>query len=301
MMGHLKYVTYLTRAKGDVKLKDGKGRTCLHVACEMGHKDVIQLLVSDEVHASDEKHCKELCLTQTPDGETCAYLAAQMGHTEALKQLWEKWDNELFSIKDKHGASCWHAAARGGHLETLEWLVGKDTRDHKELLTQTTNGASCLHIAASNGHVKVVTYLLTLEGKKLMGMTVKDGSTCAHIASRNGHLEVLKTLEKQPGGEELILKENSNRRSCLAIAKQEMRAREAHSSELHRESSLPSPASSKGSVSTPTKKNSLPPLPGTPNSGKKHSGYGTGAPLGEVPGTEGLRKVITWLSQRMQQ
>ncbi|CAG2228498.1 unnamed protein product [Mytilus edulis] len=143
-------------------IKDQKGWSALHLACQNGHIEVIKLLIDVGMNINDT----------TNSGSTPLHKACQ---------------------EDQKGWSASHVACQNGHIEVVKLLidVGMNIND------TTNSGSTPLHKACQKGHYETVKFLLDLNGQALnsrVNTTVKNdkGWSAFHLACRNGHKEVIK-------------------------------------------------------------------------------------------------------------
>ncbi|CAG2228497.1 unnamed protein product [Mytilus edulis] len=157
-------------------IKDQKGWSALHVACQNGHIEVIKLLIDVGMNINDT----------TNSGSTPLHKACQEGHYETVKFLLDLNGQALNSrvhttLKNDKGWLAFHLACRNGHIEVVKLFIDADQQ-----------GWSASHVACQNGHIEVVKLLIDV------GMNINDttnsGSTPLHKACQQGHYETLKFL-----------------------------------------------------------------------------------------------------------
>ncbi|XP_069466396.1 espin isoform X2 [Ambystoma mexicanum] len=153
------------------------GATCLYLACQEGHLEVIQYLVKD---CGADPHIR------AHDGMTPLHAAAQMGHNTVIVWLRNLTDISL-SEQDDDGATAMHFAASRGHAKVLSWLLL-----HGGEMTTDNWGGTPLHDAAENGELECC-QILVVNGVKL-GVRDHDGYTAADLAEYNGHTHCAKYL-----------------------------------------------------------------------------------------------------------
>eukprot|EP00041_Stephanoeca_diplocostata_P031523 m.984114 g.984114 ORF g.984114 m.984114 type:complete len:1827 (-) comp23975_c0_seq21:225-5705(-) len=116
--GNLQAVRTLLEAGASINCFDNYGWTPLHEACNHGHDDIIQLLLSHpEVRVNDvgQSEVKKMKLTPLHD-------AAGNGHTGICRMLVEK--SADVSLEDYKGQTPILLAAKGEHTDTLAYLTG---------------------------------------------------------------------------------------------------------------------------------------------------------------------------------
>jgi hypothetical protein len=90
----LKFVRKLLTQRADVTIQNSKGNTAMHVACEKGHLDVVQLLVeasaSIEVRNTARKRCWEVVSERLPN---------QLELMDAIKRMPADRENKFASSR----------------------------------------------------------------------------------------------------------------------------------------------------------------------------------------------------------
>ncbi|KAI8471174.1 MAG: ankyrin repeat-containing domain protein [Monoraphidium minutum] len=132
--------------------QDRAGRTPLLVAAELGHLQVVQLLVgSRNKDASGRAAALGL---RDARGYTPLLAAAASGHAHVLRVLIGA--GAFIGDTLENRVSAGHLAARGGHVAALAVLVESGLNPRADTLDRVT----LLHEAARHGHAKAVEWLL---------------------------------------------------------------------------------------------------------------------------------------------
>ena len=179
--GHLNVIQYLiTECKCDPMSKNNNGSTPLHLACLNGHLDVVQYLITE---------CKCDPMSKNNNGSTPLHLACLNGHLDVVQYLVTECQcDPMCEYND--GSTLLHAASYNGQLDVVQYLIIECKCDP---MSKNNNGSTPLHLACLNGHLDVVQYLVT-ECQCDPMCKYNDGSTLLHAASYNGQLDVVQHL-----------------------------------------------------------------------------------------------------------
>ncbi|KAK9813546.1 hypothetical protein WJX73_006231 [Symbiochloris irregularis] len=191
------------------KIRDGRGRTCLHFAAQAGHTEACRLLI-EELGADAD--------SATEDGDTPLQLAAAAGKLAVCKLL------------VSHGAHVWrdnvsspqplHRAAAAGNVPVVRWLLDNGTpvdlpspagtpllwasgsgqvATSKVLLeaganpdVQGTDGVSAILMAAAAGSSAAVRALIKAGAN--VNVKATGAVTPLHTAAECGSLETVEAL-----------------------------------------------------------------------------------------------------------
>ena len=155
----------------------------LHVACMMGHSDLVTCLLEHEAQVN------------AVDGESCTplYQACQHSHTEIANYL--IMHGAGVNICDQMKVTPLHRASAGGHTETALCLLQNGAHVNA---TDSDNLSKPLHKACENGHHQTALDLI------LNGASVNaedhDDATPLHKACENGHYQTAMCLIKHGAG-----------------------------------------------------------------------------------------------------
>eukprot|EP00903_Cladosiphon_okamuranus_P021888 g20122.t1 len=160
----------------DLRCRNDRGMTPLHLACSAGQLDVtrVLLLAGADSHARDHRSRCPL------------HMAALSGNAELITSLLTCGadPNKASDV----GTTALHNAALLGRVEVSRALLvaGADVNctDH--------NSFSPLYLASQNGHTQLVLDLLAAGADA--GIKTNRGFTPLHVAARCGRLPVLKAL-----------------------------------------------------------------------------------------------------------
>ena len=106
------------------------GITCLHIACNEGHVEIVRELV--RVGGED------LLAIMSTDGESCLHIACGRGHLAVVKLLLAAAPNalSLLNMESRTGVTCLLSACSSEHSEIVHELVRVGGKD---LLLKTDN------------------------------------------------------------------------------------------------------------------------------------------------------------------
>ena len=151
-------------------IKDGNGRTALHLACSSGRKEAVEWMLTEHlaaiIDAVDDK------------GMTALSLALITGHADVAALLVKAGADVNKAAKD--GVTCLHRAAGHGDLSSVELLA-----QHGADIECQSNAGTPLHWAAGEGHNNVVQKLLSLGAN--VNAQNKQGVTPIIMAAAGGH------------------------------------------------------------------------------------------------------------------
>ncbi|KAL7935686.1 ankyrin repeat-containing domain protein [Trichoderma chlorosporum] len=158
---------------------DGDNRTSLSWAAEIGHGDIVKLLLEEGADIEWKDHS---------DGQTPLGWAAQNGHENIIKLLIEKGAN-LESRNKASGQTPLGLAARNGHGTIVELLL-KERADIES--KDEEYGQSPLSWAARNGHEEVVALLLEKGAYLESRDRLNQGPIT--LAAKSGHEAIVRLL-----------------------------------------------------------------------------------------------------------
>lgn len=174
--GHRQVVEVLLKAGANPNLETEDKATPLFIAAQMGHGAIVKMLLANgaDVEILNFTNASPL------------FIASQHNHVDIVKVLLEA--SPCVNSQTKSGASPTYIAAQEGSLGALKLLLdaGADTD------LPGNDGATPLMIAAQHGHREAVRMLL-YKGANIRN-TMLSGATGLFLAAQNGHLEVVMDL-----------------------------------------------------------------------------------------------------------
>ena len=172
----------------DARTND-EGKTALHFAAQMGHSEVMGVLLEA---GADFKLVDD-------EGSTALHLAAWHCRPQCLKLLLEAGADP--DVVEMNGLTTLHVAAdhiiwngHPGHFQALIRCCTIDARDQE--------GASALHYTAADGGQTLVKFLLDAANKDV---AQNDGKTPLHLAAEYERQEVVSQLLAAGANEEICL------------------------------------------------------------------------------------------------
>ena len=137
-------------------VKDGSGKTVLHIACLFGHLSIVQVV---ESHLDQEKlqEMYELC---DNEGNTLLHLACQSQTKNVVQHLVHKGRANINArnyLKDREAPL--HVAAQFQSMEIVDILL-----DHgADIKTTDANNCTPLHYAAKSNQKDMIQHLFLRE------------------------------------------------------------------------------------------------------------------------------------------
>ena len=153
--------------------------TPLHIACALGHKHIVHILIS---HGADLY--KRDCYNNAP-----VHRAVSQGHVDILDYLISHCTCDP-NIKGYQGRTLLHFACAIGKISLVSTLIEK--HGINPVATDAVNQTP-LHIAASHGQEEVVCLLITKYNSPIDCQS-NHKLSALHLACYCGHVSVVKTL-----------------------------------------------------------------------------------------------------------
>ncbi|XP_067678573.1 ankyrin-1-like [Haliotis asinina] len=180
-MGHKEVVKLLVSSGADVSLADNKGDNILHYTCQGGHTEIVKYILSQNMSDINSRGFQKMSPLMR---------AALMGHREVMKLLVSKGADVL--QLDQGGDNILHYACQGGHIETVEYILSQNMSD---INSRGFQKMSPLMRAALMGHREVMK-LLVSKGADVLQLD-QGGDNILHYACQGGHIETVEYILSQ--------------------------------------------------------------------------------------------------------
>ena len=170
------------RMRDEASARDKRGCTPLSLACESGHLDCIEFLVSLGVDAS---------ATNPANDETALHTSARHGDAAACELLLRREEGReaLIGAFDASGESALYASAAAGHVDVA--LVILNAGGEPDLRVGS-RGRTAMMSAAQAGKCNVIAALVKAGGDP--NHADADGSLALHLAAAAGHADTCALL-----------------------------------------------------------------------------------------------------------
>ena len=183
--GKLEELRPLLAGNYQLRARDERGRTLLHVAADSGQKEVLQHLLN-LVHPSVD--------VRDDDGNTPLHLAVLNNHVEVADLLLASGANSM--IQNSRKILPFHLALRDGEPTDMIVVFCKYGVDH---LAKGFRNYTSLHVIAAQNNLKALNILYEeavskqLDIKSILQLQSvdRDGLTPIHLAARKGSYDVL--------------------------------------------------------------------------------------------------------------
>ena len=218
-----KLIHWASEDPGLLQHKDCSGSTALHIACEKGYPEMVQILVQHTPYIVDSLNAS---------GRTALHLAADRGHRDVVDSLWkrvqeivreqpptEEIDREkglaavpqvadekldFINASDGKGTTALHLAAQRGHLGVVDSLLKIDCVEINAKTSAMLNAdfdRPQPSQPSKHGYLEWVdaskkTYSAQIKAKPNLCGGVD--STALHLAAKNGHHAVVDRMLAEP-------------------------------------------------------------------------------------------------------
>jgi len=212
--GHIVVFKELVRKGLHVQTQDENGATCLHLAAERGHCELVDLILKAcpdvknvsnflngttaldaaashgfvDVFQTLVRHGMSVYSFSEKTG-TCLHAASFHGQLNMVKHIL-KWYSDLLTVTTTiDGWTPLHKAVAGGHMDVFKELMSKGA-DPRFV---TVYGGTNFHIAVAHCQCDMVRYLMTV-CLNIVDHPRMDGWTPLHQSAADGHINIFKTL-----------------------------------------------------------------------------------------------------------
>ena len=237
--GHTDTVRYLVALpEVDLNHQDSTNCTALHVAVQVKHADVVEVLIdagADIETKNDEggsplhmpsllgalttvtKLVKAGADVRATDDErnTCLILAAYFGHTDTVRYLVSLPEVDL-NHQESTNCTALHVAVQEKHADVVEVLIDAGA----DIETKNDEGRSPLLVASISGELTTVKMLIKAGAD--VRATDDERNTCLIFAAHHGHTDTVRYLVALP--EVDLNHQESTNCTALHVAVQEKHA-----------------------------------------------------------------------------
>ena len=169
----------------DMNERAPEGMTALMYAAQVGHSDVISMLVDNGADVS----------VLSDAGLTALMFSAQTGHL-ASAVLLVKAGSDLHVADHRTGCTALHLAGFCGHSALVRMLIEAGANPD----ARAPDGATPLFQAALSGHLGAVAQLVRAKANPLLAMTNgREVTYPLDAAALNGHLAIVRMLVQEHG------------------------------------------------------------------------------------------------------
>jgi len=170
----------LNKYKAIVDLSTFDGSTPLHVACEQGFTDVVQLLIDHQANVNAKMN----------DGTTALMLACQNGHYPIVELLISTNRCDI-KIQRLDGVTALFLVVQHGHEKIFDYLLDKIDQIREIIDLAREDGATPLFKACQKGYESLVKKILTMKPNLTL---LKNGESCLHAATMFNHASIVQNL-----------------------------------------------------------------------------------------------------------
>ena len=176
--GQFLVVQYLSSINANISCKDKNGSTPLHIACQYGYLNIVELLSTTDSES-----------VLDADGRNPLHIASYYGQLQIVQSFLNDSDFDSF-CEDPLGLTPLHHACIGDNLEVVQFL------DTDNIPATDNTGYTPLHHACKHGNLKIVQYFTSKDQSKLFYQD-HNNNTPLHIAARYNQTEVVQYFMEQ--------------------------------------------------------------------------------------------------------
>ena len=193
-----------------------EGETALHIAAHYGNPGIVKLLL-------EEPRFTKACHQTTKHQSTALHSAAGSGHVEVARLLLtsaNRFPDSAVNALGDEGDTALHTAAHYGRSGIVKLLL-EEPRFTSASHQTKRHHSTALHSAADSGHAEVVQLLLTSANKfpdSAVNALGDKGETALHSAAHHGSSAVVKLLLGEPRFTSASQKNTTNQATALHVA-----------------------------------------------------------------------------------
>ena len=139
----------------ELDVRDHKGNTPLHLACEKGYLQQVKILTL-------QKKPKSNVLSNNSSSDSISNRSSELTETESERarrdQNKKPSQRELAELKNYNGWNCLHVAVQNGHIDVVNYLI-KDLKMDANCPGGSRGMTPC-HIAVENDDIPMLIYLI---------------------------------------------------------------------------------------------------------------------------------------------
>ncbi|KAK1433982.1 hypothetical protein QVD17_10900 [Tagetes erecta] len=188
-----------------VAAENDKSETPVHEACQMGHENVVKLLVEKNQWVVDTGTLSAACL----------HVAASKGRTAIVERLLESWPD--LAQEHINGSLALHCACRRGQMEIATLLLRMDP---DQALQFDYDGYTPLHLAAIEGSEAILQEFASVAPLSLQ-LQSKHGENALHLTIRYKKFEAFTFLYGFLRGTHLVYQPDKSGNTIKRLADKE--------------------------------------------------------------------------------
>ncbi|CAF1361994.1 unnamed protein product [Adineta steineri] len=170
----------INKYKAIVDLSTFDGSAPLHVACEHGFADIVQLLIGAQANVNVKMN----------DGTIAVMLACQNGHLSIVQMLVATGQCNL-TMQRLDGVTPLFLVVQNGHEAIFDYLNENIENIKPTIDLAREDGATPIFKACQKGYDSLVTKLLKFKPNLEL---LKNGESCLHAATMFNHASIVRSL-----------------------------------------------------------------------------------------------------------
>ena len=192
--GDVKLMELILNTSLDLNAKTSSGHTALHLACQYGKTEIVQLLITSpkdfsiDLNARNNNRCSAL------------HLACKNSRTEIVELLIKssKHFSIDFNARNNKGWTALHFACQNSNTEIVELLIKSSKDLNIDLNAKDDEGCTALHLACEIGITEIVELMITSSKDYYIDLNAKDDFeyTALHWACQLGRKEAVELMMK---------------------------------------------------------------------------------------------------------